>query len=115
MTRTIFADASILCVPTAKGCPHMSRKLMAMLVYSTLVFGSVTTSAWSATDTAGATPTQNSSPLPAGGAAGIKEAQGFDENSPWLGLGIVAGIVIIAWVLLDDDDDDEEAPSTGTN
>jgi hypothetical protein len=93
----------------------MSRKLMAMLVSSALVFGSVTTSAWSATDTAGATPTQNSSPLPPAGAAGIKQAQGFDENSPWLGLGIVAGIVIIAWVLLDDDDEYEEAPSTGTN
>ena len=93
----------------------MSRKLMAMLVSSALVFGSVTTSAWSATETAAAAPTQNSSPLPAGGAAGIKEAQGFDENSPWLGLGIVAGIVIIAWVLLDDGDDDDEAPSTGTN
>ena len=94
----------------------MSRKLMAMLVSSALAFGSVTTSAWSATDSAGATPTQNSSPLPPGGAAGIKEAQGI-ENSPWLGLGIVAGIVIIAWVLLDDgdDDDDDEAPSTGTN
>jgi hypothetical protein len=101
----------------------MSRKLMAMLVSSTLVFGSISTSAWSATDTVGATQAvlaadspKNFSPLPPGGAAGIKEAQGFDENSPWLGLGIVAGIVIIAWILLDDDDDDEEeAPSTGTN
>ena len=93
----------------------MSRKLMAMLVSSALVFGSVSTSALSATDTAGANQAQNSSPLPPGGAAGIKEAQGI-ENSPWLGLGIVAGIVIIAWVLLDDDDDDEdEGPSTGTN
>jgi len=100
----------------------MSRKLMAMLVSSALVFGSISTSAWSATDMIGATQSaqisdspKNFSPLPAGGAAGIKEAQGFDENSPWLGLGIVAGIVIIAWILLDDDDDDDEAPSTGTN
>ena len=99
----------------------MSRKLMAMLVSSALVLGSVSTSAWAATDTVGATQAvqtsdspKNFSPLPPGGAAGIKEAQGI-ENSPWLGLGIVAGIVIIAWVLLDDDDEDEEAPSTGTN
>lgn len=100
----------------------MSRKLMAMLVSSALVFGSIGTSAWSATDIVGATQAvlssespKNLSPLPPGGAAGIKEAQGI-ENSPWLGLGIVAGIVIIAWVLLDDDDDDEdEGPSTGTN
>jgi hypothetical protein len=101
----------------------MSRKLMAMLVSSALALGSVSTSAWSATDTAGATQAVNTSespknfsPLPPGGAAGIKEAQGI-ENSPWLGLGIVAGIVIIAWILIDNDDDDEEeeAPSTGTN
>ncbi len=100
----------------------MSCKLMAMLVSSALVFGSISTSAWSATDTVGATQSvqtsdspKNFSPLPPGGAAGIKEAQGI-ENSPWLGLGIVAGIVIIAWVLLDyDDDDEDEGPSTGTN
>ena len=103
----------------------MSRKLMAMLVSSALMLGSISTSAWSAPDTAGATQAQvaqnidspkNFSPLPPGGAAGIKEAQGI-ENSPWLGLGIVAAIVIIAWVLIDDDDndDEEEAPSTGTN
>src|SRR6185503_5940988 len=99
-----------------KGCPPMSRKLMAMLVSSALVFGSVGTSAWSATDTVAAAQTRtadspkNFSPLPPGGAAGIKEAQGI-EDSPWLGLGIVAGIVIIAWVLLDDDDDDDETPT----
>ena len=101
----------------------MSRKLMAMLVSSALVFGSISTSAWSATDTVGATQTQmvqisdspkNFSPLPPGGAAGIKEAQGI-ENSPWLGIGIVAGIVIIAWVLLDDDDDDDDDSPPGTN
>ena len=101
----------------------MSRKLMAMLVSSALVFGSVSTSAWSATDRVGATQAQtvqtadsskNFSPLPPGGAAGIKQAQGI-EDSPWLGIGIVAGIVIIAWILLDDGDDDDEAPTTGTN
>jgi hypothetical protein len=98
----------------------MSRKLMAMLVSSTLVFGSISTSAWSATDTAGATQAQavqniaspkNFSPLPAGGAAGIKQAQGI-EDSPWLGIGIVAAIVVIAWVLIDNDDNNEEAPTT---
>jgi len=98
----------------------MSRKLMAMLVSSAMVFGSVSTSAWSATDvspktqavqTAGST--KNQSPLPAGGAAGIKQAQGV-EDSPWLGLGLVAAAVIIAWVLLDDDDGDDDS-SSGTN
>ena len=95
----------------------MSRKLMAMLVSSAMVFGSVSTSAWSATDTLTAPAVQtaavakNQSPLPPGGAAGIKEAQGF-EDSPWLGLGLVAAAVIIAWVLLDGDDDDS---SSGTD
>jgi hypothetical protein len=100
----------------------MSRKLMAMLVSSALVFGSVSTSAWSATDSVGATQTQaaqsadskNLSPLPPGGAAGIKEAQGI-EDSPWLGLGIVAAIIAVAWILIDDDDNDNETPTTGTN
>lgn len=96
----------------------MSRKLMAMLVSSAMVFGSVSTSAWSATDVSAPQAVQttetakNQSPLPAGGAAGIKQAQGF-EDSPWLGLGLVAAAVIIAWVLLDDDEDDDS--SSGTN
>jgi hypothetical protein len=97
----------------------MSRKLMAVLISSALVFGNVSTSAWSATDTSNAVQTQtvqvadeakNVSPLPAGGAAGIKQAQGI-ENSPWLGLGLVVAIVAIAWVLLDDDEDS----SSGTD
>ena len=101
----------------------MSRKLMAILVSSALVFGNVSTSAWSATDTSSTIQAQtvqiadaakNLSPLPAAGAAGIKQAQGFDENSPWLGLGLVAAIVIVAWILLDDDDDEDEGTSTGT-
>ena len=101
----------------------MSRKLMAILVSSALVFGSVSTSAWAGVDTFNAIRAQtvqtadapkNFAPLPAGGAAGIKEAQGY-EDSPWLGLGLVAAIVIIAWILIDNGGNDNEAPSTGTN
>ena len=98
----------------------MSRKLMAMLVSSAMVFGSVTTTAWSATDVSPKThavqtadAAKNQSPLPAGGAAGIKQAQGI-EDSPWLGLGLVAAVVVIAWVLLDDDDGDDDS-SSGTD
>ena len=100
----------------------MSRKLMAVLISSALVFGNVSTSAWSATDASNAIqaqtvqtadPSKNFSPLPPGGAAGIKEAQGI-ENSPWLGIGIVVGIVLVAWLLLDDDDDSDDS-SSGTN
>jgi hypothetical protein len=98
----------------------MSRKLMAILVSSAMAFGSVSTSAWSAPDASNKVQTQavqtadavkNQSPLPPGGAAGIREAQGI-ENSPWLGLGLVAAAVIIAWILLDDDSDDS---SSGTD
>jgi hypothetical protein len=99
----------------------MSRKLMAVLISSALVFGHVSTSAWSATETSNAVQTQaaqaadgakNLSPLPAGGAAGIKQAQGF-EDSPWVGIGLVAAIVVIAWVLIDNNDNDDS--SSGTN
>ena len=100
----------------------MSRKLMAVLISSALVFGNVSTSAWSATDTSAvqtqavqaADGAKNPSPLPAGGAAGIKQAQGF-EDSPWVGLGLVAAIVAIAWVLIDNGDDDDTPSGTGTN
>lgn len=96
----------------------MSRKLMALLVSSAMVFGTVSTSAWSATDVSSTVQTvqtsdtaKNQAPLPAGGAAGIKQAQGI-EDSPWLGLGLVAAVVIIAWVLLDDDEDDDSSSGT---
>lgn len=99
----------------------MSRKLMALLVSSAMAFGSVSTSAWSATGVSGtntqavqtADAAKNQSPLPPGGAAGIKEAQGF-EDSPWLGIGLVAAAVVIAWILLDDHEDDDNS-SSGTN
>ena len=98
----------------------MSRKLMAVLFSSVLVLTNVSTSAWSATEAFSTIQTQavqtadganNFSPLPAGGAAGIKQAQGI-EDSPWLGLGLVAAIVIIAWVLIDNGDDDDSSSGT---
>jgi len=89
----------------------MSRQFMSILLSSILVFGSVTTSAFSAPVTTGTAQTRpNQSPLPAGGAAGIKEAQGFDN--PLLALGIVAGIFLIGVLLLHDDDDDNDGPAT---
>jgi hypothetical protein len=94
---------------------------MAVLISSALVFGNVSTSAWSATDTSNTAQARavqttdaakNLSPLPAGGAAGITQAQGI-ENSALLGIGLVAAIVIIAWVLIDNQDGDDS--SSGTN
>ena len=100
----------------------MSRKLMAVFLSSALVFGSVSTSAWSAPDL-GANQTQsvqggqqakNQVPLPPAGAAGIKQAQGVFGEYPLLTLALIGGAIALVWILLDDDDD-EEAPSTGTS
>lgn len=95
----------------------MTRKLMAILVSSTLVLGNVN-SAWSASGTEGTQQTQwvqtaslvkNESPLPPAGAAGIKQAQGFVQDYPLLTIALVAGIVALVWILVDDDDDDDDS------
>ncbi len=95
----------------------MSRNLMALLVSSALVFGNVSASAWSAPaglDTVQTqAPANNQPPLPPGRAAGIKQAQGFDD-SPWLGVAVVVGLFIAGVLLLDDDDDDDTTSTTGT-
>ena len=96
----------------------MSRKLTALLVSSALVFANTSTSAWSAgSEPSGTQAAQsesaanNQAPLPPGGAAGIKEAQGV-QDSPWLGIGIVVALFVGGVLLLDDDDDDDGATST---
>jgi hypothetical protein len=106
----------------------MSRKLMSVLVSIALVFGNVSTSAWSATvesdvvQTAAvqAEPVQvvkaagNVSPLPPAGAAGIKEAQGSGISN-LVGVALVVGTVLLIYLLLHDDRDDDDAPAaTGT-
>jgi hypothetical protein len=95
----------------------MSRKLMAALLSSTLILGSVSTSAWSAPDAANQTQSDqtNRAPLPPAGAAGIKQAQGFIQDYPILTIALIGGVIALVWILLDDDDDDEEVPSTGTS
>jgi hypothetical protein len=98
---------------------------MAVFLSSALVFGSVSTSAWSAPDVSGQAQSvqtsdqtsdqaKNQAPLPPAGAAGIKQAQGVLGEYPLLTLALVAGAIALVWILLDDDDDDEEVPSTGT-
>ena len=100
----------------------MSRKLTALLASSALVFVTVSTSAWSAPAASAPVQTQsvqqaaapsNPSPLPPGGAAGIKKAQGLDD-SPWFGIGVVVALFVAGVLLLDDDDDDDGGTSTGT-
>ena len=81
----------------------MSRQLMAILVSSALVFGSVTNAV--------AAPA-NTSPLPAGQAAGIKQAQA-SQIDPLLALGIVTAIFIAGVLLIGDStDDDDASPAT---
>jgi hypothetical protein len=99
----------------------MSRKLIAVLLSSTLSFGSISTSAWSAgpthsnemsrVQTALLESKKNIPPLSPAGAAGIREAQGAG-NQGWILGGFIA--VYLLLVLLDgagDDDDDDDAPS----
>ena len=100
----------------------MSRKLIAVLLSTTLAFGSISTSAWSA---GSAQPTaaaaaqtalvesKNVPPLSPAGAAGIKQAQGTG-NQGWILAGFIG--VYLLLVLLDGagDDDDEVPSTTGT-
>jgi uncharacterized protein YdeI (BOF family) len=97
----------------------MSRKLMAVLVSTALAFSGITTSAWSAGEPA-KQPTQtstakNQSPLPAAGAATIKQAQGAGDNTALILGGLVVGSIVLALLLTQDDDDVGGGPPTSTN
>jgi hypothetical protein len=87
----------------------MSRKLMAVLVSTAMAFSSVSTSAWSAGEpakqtTQTSTSTTNKSPLPPGGAAGIKQAQGEGDNSGIILAALLGGSILLALLLTEDDD-----------
>jgi len=95
----------------------MSRTLLATLIVSALAL-----SPWSVTEAGSTAQTEavgivaaasNQSPLPPGGAAGIKEAQGI-ERGYWLEAGLVIGAFVIIFVLMGIDDSDEETTTTGT-
>ena len=100
----------------------MSRRLMAIFVSTALVFGSVATNALSApvrttgqTDLVQASAAIDKAPLPAGHAAGIKQAQAM-KIDPLIAIAVVAGVFLLGVLLIGDstDDDDETAPTTGT-
>lgn len=97
----------------------MSRKMMAVLVSTAMAFGSLSTSAWSAGEptkqTAKTSVAKNQSPLPAAGAAGIKQAQGAGDNSALILGGLILGSIVLAILLTEDDDDAGGGPPTGTN
>ena len=94
----------------------MSRKLMAVLVSTAMALGSVSTGAWAAGEPTKQTAqtsvaAKNQSPLPAGGAAGIKQAQGAGDNSALILGGLIIGTIVIA-ILLTEDDEDHGGPIT---
>jgi hypothetical protein len=99
----------------------MSRPLIAILLSSALVFGSVITNAAAApivrnavqTDIVQTAPVDNQAPLPAGNAAGIKQAQGGGV-SPALAIGIVAGLFILGVLLIGDNDDEDDTTTPST-
>jgi len=57
----------------------------------------------------------NSTPLPPGGAAGIRQAQGGGDTV-WhiIGLGFLGGVVL-AMIFIGNDEDDEAIPTTTTS
>jgi hypothetical protein len=96
----------------------MSRKMMAVLVSTAMAFSSIGTSAWSAGEPAKQTTqsaAKNQSPLPAGGAAGIKQAQGGGDNSALILGGLIVGSIVLAILLVDDSDDDNNSGPPTTN
>jgi hypothetical protein len=96
----------------------MTRKVLALLVSSTMVLG-MNGAAWAQSPpteqskSVAAKPGGNPMPLAPGGAAGIKQAQGTGERI-WniVGIAFIVGVAVAMIVV---DGDDPEAPSTGTN
>ena len=94
----------------------MSRTVTATLLASALVL-----SHWSAAaapDPAPipaartVAPAHNHSALPPGRAAGIKKAQGLENDRYWLEAGLIIGAFVIAFLLAGIDDGSDEAPTT---
>ena len=94
----------------------MSRTLLATLIASTLALSDLSATAATSTvqtDAVGiVAAVRNHSPLPPGDAAGIKEAQGIENDSYWLQAGLVIGAFVIIWVLMGIDDSDESTTTT---
>lgn len=84
----------------------MWRQLLTVLLLSIVMIGSLDT-AWSAPNANLATPNsvqKNESPLPPGGAAGIKQAQGTDWSGPLIGAAVTGGIFLAILLLVQDED-----------
>ena len=94
----------------------MPNGSIAVLLSCVVIVGSAN-AAWSAPIVTPASSTSVSrvaSPLPPGGAAGIKQAQGADWSGPLIGAAITGGI-FVAMLLLIDGDDTGPVTSTTTS
>jgi hypothetical protein len=83
----------------------MPRTFGALLLSSAVMIASLD-SAWSAPTTASspsAAGRQTASPLPPGGPAGIRQAQGTDWSGPLLGAAVAGGIFLALLLLIDED------------
>jgi len=89
----------------------MPRTLIATLLLSIVMIGTI--------DAAGSAPAAGAtrpsaarmSPLPPGGAAGVRQAQGADWSGPLIGAAVTGGIFLALLLLVDTDD---EGPVTST-
>jgi hypothetical protein len=84
----------------------MSNISIAALLSCVVMIGSAN-AAWATPNTDPARPASVSSmatPLPPGGAAGIKQAQGTDWSGPLLGAAVTGGIFLALLLLVDHDD-----------
>ena len=84
----------------------MTRTSIAVLFSAAVMIGSLDT-AWSAPNanlTASNSVQKNESPLPPGGAAGIRQAQGTDWSGPLIGAAVTGGIFLAILLLVEGDD-----------
>ena len=99
----------------------MIRKMVALLVSSAVLVGSMNAalaqgvSSKPESTTVSTAQNGNSTPLPPGGAAGIREAQGGGETV-WhiIGLGFLGGVVL-AMIFVGNDEDENIPASTSSN
>ena len=92
----------------------MLRQLTALFVAGAIVFGNIGARAETppATSAPPSTVAKNEPPLKAGGAAGIRQAQGIEDVEIWTFSGLILGAII--WVLVDNDNDDSDS-TNGTD
>jgi hypothetical protein len=91
----------------------MPNVAIAALLSCVVMIGSAN-AAWAqpnATPSPPASALRTASPLPPGGAAGIKQAQGTDWSGPLLGAAVTGGIFLGLLLLVDSDD---SGPVTST-